>query len=67
MNELTDAVVDFTIKHTNVSSTVKMFVNNTNIAVKKGDKIVDLVTMNLCIANDKDILTDVFEIIKIVL
>ena len=64
INELTDSIVDFTVKYTNVSREVKYFVNNKNIEIKSSDKIDDLVTKNLCSERDLDILTDVFEIIQ---
>ena len=40
INELSDTIVDFTIKYTNVSREVKDFVDNKNIAIKNSDKII---------------------------
>ena len=66
IDDLNESIVDFTIKYTNISSEVKKFLNNTNIAMKTYEKIDDLVTKNLYNENDKDILKDLHKTMKAV-
>ena len=54
------------IKYTNISSEIKKFLNNTNIAMKTFEKVDDLVTKNLYNEKDENILKDLHKTMKVV-
>ena len=63
-DQLNDDVIELILKHINISSEVKVFIRNKHIPMKNIDKNADLVNKNLCIENDKNILTDLYETMK---
>lgn len=64
ISQLSESIINFIVKHSNVSDEVRSFIKNKNIAMSNIDKVNDLVNKNLCDEKDKLIFADLLKLFE---